>query len=1489
MFNTFGNNNNTGFKTNFGTGATGGFNLGAGLNKPAVFGTAATTGNTFGLGQTAVPTFGQPQTNNVFGMANTMGAGLNKPGFATTSTISNNLSGLGGGTGWNTTAKINSPNQGFGLGGGIGGGLVGNTGAFNSFKTAGTTSPLFANNNTTTNAFGNTMGGFGTNNAGGGFTLGQQNTATPLFGAQQANTFSFGGNNQQSSVGTGNPPFAPSLLTENSNKNGATVKLELHLQAITALDAYAGKTFEELRFEDYGKGNKNGGAAMGAGMGGFGKPMFGSVPNATPAFNSAPTTGFGNTGGMFGNISNNFGISQPTANLFGGNGTVNNAFGATAAPAATTGFSFGTQQPNAAFGATNAFGNTANGTLGNTGFGMNKPATGLFGSIPAANTGMSFGLNPTNNAPTTGFPTFGSPSQQQQQAANTGFNFGATNNNAGFSFGNNNTLGQKTNTFGSTFPTATTPSTGFSFGATNATTMPQTTGFSFGNLNASKGFGTATTGATTNMFGSPNTANTAVNGFGGFGGLGQSTFPSFGTNTGTTGVQFPTTSNSMFSNNNNSMFSLPSTQQQPFNLGMSNNTFGMNQQNNQFMLGAATANTIQQQPVKDIGQTLDYLLKKSEDISTSNTPKDQPTNSELPKSTPHLFAGLTGAKSSLTTSGSSFRSTAKIVPRGWRTTQSPAAVKSANRLLMMSVGTPSALNEGRERMNIGTPSVTPENSHMWSNVKKLVISSANTPINDPTADLPPPPSFYSRPNPSITTSTTTPMRKDNDFNLSRQSSVNHEKTFGEATGLTPGSTVNTPYVPPQSKSNMNDINDTPMGGNETTTPRIINFQQTPQPKVKLSNHKNNNDDDLNFTKEYKENGDKDKNELPSLNAPVLTKVGYFACPDISVLQSMTDEELSSVRDFAVFRPNVGTIEWEGLTDVRGLDLDKIVVIDNKEVAVYENVQEPEVGYGLNKPAKVTLYNIFPKQGASLTIQQQYAKKLQQFCEKKDADFIEYDLENGKWTFIVKHFSRYGLDDEDDDEELEVSTEMKQSNDTQINKVMHDKNSQHSDSDRMDDSMDETKQVKFNQSESIQRLRMMLSKGGSNNGNSSLVSQETALRSNNYRINNLFEENQSYQIQSNNSYDNQIFNSQPGDFEYKSSNNTPPIMRRKLSENNISPMPFISMNQSDTRDTRYGAKPHLDNIISKEVMTQVFDMKTHHSFHSTTTSPCMKILMEVKQKIAKQTGLLNQNLSYTKVNVSNNVSSIAATQRGVRNFSLSMGRSFRVGWSADGRLVHSGRLIFGKNDSNFGSHQRVSVERVDTIGWLKQKVSRNDMNKVQNEVISHLELSLHAILKNSFKEFPINHSSSLPFKSHPLAAHNNPPYWRLPSAINHNVDIDGQLTPSDLNEYIPFLKLAKEILTSFEYRNLSSEHPDWNVLKAIELINASFGQEKYQFDHNKPLNQLYEFDIVPMKEERSTYPIELWERRRVAISEWIESVAKSQGEPYNKASVSYNSS
>lgn len=97
---------------------------------------------------------------------------------------------------------------------------------------------------------------------------------------------------------------------------------------------------------------------------------------------------------------------------------------------------------------------------------------------------------------------------------------------------------------------------------------------------------------------------------------------------------------------------------------------------------------------------------------------------------------------------------------------------------------------------------------------------------------------------------------------------------------------------------------------------------------------------------------------PTEMLPKLTKPGYFLKPSEIQLARMTTAQLRSVANFTVCN-QYGKVEFEGLTDVTMLDIDQIVQIESDFAAVYppsSDIAKPKVGQGLNKPAKVTLYN-----------------------------------------------------------------------------------------------------------------------------------------------------------------------------------------------------------------------------------------------------------------------------------------------------------------------------------------------------------------------------------------------------------------------------------------------------------------------------------------------------------------------------------------------------
>lgn len=98
-------------------------------------------------------------------------------------------------------------------------------------------------------------------------------------------------------------------------------------------------------------------------------------------------------------------------------------------------------------------------------------------------------------------------------------------------------------------------------------------------------------------------------------------------------------------------------------------------------------------------------------------------------------------------------------------------------------------------------------------------------------------------------------------------------------------------------------------------------------------------------------------------APKCTIPGYSTKPLIETLQGYNENRLAVVEDFTVVHDGFGEVTWPGLTDVRDLNIDEAVKIENKAIEVYPASYTektgngvPDVGVGLNKPALVTLLN-----------------------------------------------------------------------------------------------------------------------------------------------------------------------------------------------------------------------------------------------------------------------------------------------------------------------------------------------------------------------------------------------------------------------------------------------------------------------------------------------------------------------------------------------------
>ena len=115
-------------------------------------------------------------------------------------------------------------------------------------------------------------------------------------------------------------------------------------------------------------------------------------------------------------------------------------------------------------------------------------------------------------------------------------------------------------------------------------------------------------------------------------------------------------------------------------------------------------------------------------------------------------------------------------------------------------------------------------------------------------------------------------------------------------------------------------------------------------------------------------------------------------------------DLAAVANFSVERVGVGKIEWEGAVDVRNANLDTMIVIEPRSIQVYneeeKNDTKPAVGTKLNRPALLTMYDIFPREGAKPA---KFAEKIKSSTAKMGADFVDFNQDSGVWVLRVKHF------------------------------------------------------------------------------------------------------------------------------------------------------------------------------------------------------------------------------------------------------------------------------------------------------------------------------------------------------------------------------------------------------------------------------------------------------------------------------------------------------
>lgn len=151
-----------------------------------------------------------------------------------------------------------------------------------------------------------------------------------------------------------------------------------------------------------------------------------------------------------------------------------------------------------------------------------------------------------------------------------------------------------------------------------------------------------------------------------------------------------------------------------------------------------------------------------------------------------------------------------------------------------------------------------------------------------------------------------------------------------------------------------------------------------------------------------EDNDADEQPAAASLVPVLKRPEYYTSPSIEAMSRMSESKLSCVDNLEIGRYSFGSVKWPGLTDVRRINFDEVVIINRGSLSLYPDREKPKEGEELNKEAVVTLQVRPSRSDAKVKSADVLRARLTRISEEFGGNFISYDME--KWMFRVPHFN-----------------------------------------------------------------------------------------------------------------------------------------------------------------------------------------------------------------------------------------------------------------------------------------------------------------------------------------------------------------------------------------------------------------------------------------------------------------------------------------------------